>query len=85
LAKDFTYPNQQGYSSFGWGRRVCPGQQVAEQSLYITIARILWGFNIKKARHADGTEHTYDTYAVLLLPSDLTTVYRKLQYETIAV
>jgi cytochrome P450 len=75
LAKDFTYPNQQGYSSFGWGRRVCPGQQVAEQSLFITIARILWGFNIKKARHADGTEHTYDTYAVLHLLTLLTIVY----------
>ena len=40
------YPQPQGHSSFGWGRRVCPGQLVAEQGLFITVARILWGFKI---------------------------------------
>ena len=43
------YPQAQGHSSFGWGRRVCPGQLVAEQGLFITIARILWGFKISPA------------------------------------
>jgi len=27
---------------------VCPGVHVAERSLYINIARVLWGFNITK-------------------------------------
>ena len=40
------YPQAQGHSSFGWGRRVCPGQIVAEQGLFITISRILWAFKI---------------------------------------
>lgn len=43
------YPQTQGHSSFGWGRRVCPGQLVAEQGLFITISRILWGFKISPA------------------------------------
>jgi cytochrome P450 len=43
------YPQAQGHSAFGWGRRVCPGQLVAEQGLFITISRILWGFKISYA------------------------------------
>jgi hypothetical protein len=28
------------------GRRVCPGQHVADASLFIGISRLLWTFNI---------------------------------------
>ncbi|KAF7921622.1 uncharacterized protein EAE98_008469 [Botrytis deweyae] len=31
---------------FGFGHRFCPGSHVADSSLYISIARILWGFDI---------------------------------------
>ncbi|TGZ81033.1 cytochrome P450 [Ascodesmis nigricans] len=44
------YPNPEGHSSFGWGVRACPGKGLAEDSLFISIVRILWGFNITKAR-----------------------------------
>ena len=43
------YPQAQGHSSFGWGRRVCPRQLVAEQGLFITVSRILWAFKISPA------------------------------------
>jgi cytochrome P450 len=33
-------------AAFGFGRRLCPGQHIAKNSLYINIARILWAFNI---------------------------------------
>ncbi|KAL0059527.1 hypothetical protein AAF712_013726 [Marasmius tenuissimus] len=32
--------------SFGWGRRFCIGSHIAEGSLFIAIARIIWGFNL---------------------------------------
>lgn len=32
------------------GRRICPGKKLAENTLFITITQILWGFNISKAR-----------------------------------
>ncbi|OTA00033.1 hypothetical protein A9Z42_0029920 [Trichoderma parareesei] len=35
--------------AFGWGRRVCPGRYMADDNLFITIARILAVFNITKA------------------------------------
>lgn len=34
---------------FGYGRRICPGRHVARNSLWITIARLLWAFDIKPA------------------------------------
>lgn len=32
--------------SYGFGRRLCPGIHVAEASLFIIIARMLWAFDI---------------------------------------
>ena len=40
--------------TFGAGRRVCPGFHVAERGLFIAIARMLWGFELHRARSADG-------------------------------
>lgn len=34
-------------AAFGFGRRVCTGQHIAQNSLYINIARLLWTFNIE--------------------------------------
>ena len=41
-------PNDRDHFSYGAGRRVCPGVHVAEKSLYLNIARVLWAFNISK-------------------------------------
>jgi len=40
-----THPDQH-LCAFGFGRRSCPGKQIAENSLFIAIARILWAYNI---------------------------------------
>ncbi|EUC61108.1 cytochrome P450 family protein [Rhizoctonia solani AG-3 Rhs1AP] len=44
--------------AFGFGRRVCPGIHIAQQSLWITISNLLANFEISKARNADGLEIT---------------------------
>jgi hypothetical protein len=49
-----TYPNLQGFSAFGFGRRFCPGMNIAERSLYILTARIAWACHIEKKRDSDG-------------------------------
>ncbi|KAA1470664.1 cytochrome P450 [Dentipellis sp. KUC8613] len=36
---------------YGFGRRICPGRHVANQSLFIVISRMLWSFNF--APHTD--------------------------------
>lgn len=40
--------------TFGAGRRICPGMHVAERSLFLGIARILWAFDIVPKTGADG-------------------------------
>lgn len=49
------FPGERGYMTFGWGRRVCSGQALAEQGTWVTIARLLWGFRIQKKRRPDGS------------------------------
>ncbi|KAL8292083.1 hypothetical protein RQP46_001549 [Phenoliferia psychrophenolica] len=57
------YPGQWGHSAFGFGRRICPGMHLASNSIFINIARILWGFNLSKALDADGKEIPVDIMA----------------------
>ncbi|KAI0352103.1 cytochrome P450 [Trametes cingulata] len=39
---------------FGFGRRICPGMHMANQSIFIVIARLLWAFDITPEVDADG-------------------------------
>ncbi|KAJ9150668.1 Fumitremorgin C synthase [Pleurostoma richardsiae] len=52
------HPSKSGHSSFGWGRRICPGANLATNSLYIALAKLLWAYDILpiEGRH-------YDTFA----------------------
>ncbi|KAG1885942.1 uncharacterized protein F5891DRAFT_1004197, partial [Suillus fuscotomentosus] len=34
--------------TFGFGRRVCPGQHVANRSIFINTAVILWAFRLSE-------------------------------------
>lgn len=58
LARPF--PGERGYMTFGWGRRVCSGQALAEQGTWLSVARMLWGFRIEKARDGEGREIPVD-------------------------
>ena len=42
-----THPSKLGHSSFGWGRRICPGAELASNNLFIALAKLLWTFDIK--------------------------------------
>jgi cytochrome P450 len=41
------YPNARGSNPFGWGRRQCSGQPLAEQGLLFSLGRMIWAFNIQ--------------------------------------
>ncbi|KAL1882471.1 hypothetical protein Plec18167_002887 [Paecilomyces lecythidis] len=56
------FPGERGYMTFGWGRRVCSGQGLAEQGTFITVARLLWGFRIEKALDEQGNEIPVDIF-----------------------
>lgn len=48
--------SKRDHFSFGCGRRACPGTHIADHSLYLAIARLLWAFNIKPKVDVDGKE-----------------------------
>ncbi|KAE8366042.1 cytochrome P450 [Aspergillus caelatus] len=45
---------------FGYGRRVCTGRHIARNSLFVLVARILWGFDVQPPIGADGKPKTVD-------------------------
>ncbi|KAK3704007.1 hypothetical protein LTR37_014110 [Vermiconidia calcicola] len=48
-------PNDRDHFSYGAGRRVCPGVHLAEKSLFLNIARVLWAFDLSKKVDEKGT------------------------------
>jgi Cytochrome P450 len=53
-------PYERSHFGFGGGRRICPGMHVAERSMFINIARTLWGFNVDFKRDAKGEKIPVD-------------------------
>ncbi|KJA16708.1 hypothetical protein HYPSUDRAFT_47078 [Hypholoma sublateritium FD-334 SS-4] len=46
---------------FGFGRRVCPGQRVAEETIFLELATVAWGLNVQKQKDSDGKDIEIDT------------------------
>lgn len=40
-------PTKRGIFTFGWGRRACNGQPLAEQGIWFTIAELLWAYKMR--------------------------------------
>jgi cytochrome P450 len=47
-------PSKRDQFTFGAGRRVCPGMHVAERSLFLGVARMLWAFKFEPKLGAEG-------------------------------
>jgi len=45
---------KEGHVSYGFGRRLCPGRYVANNSLFIDIAIMLWAMKIERKKDASG-------------------------------
>lgn len=43
------FPGEKGYMTFGWGRRSCAGQALAEQGTHLSVARLLWAYRVQPA------------------------------------
>ncbi|GME23000.1 hypothetical protein NpPPO83_00009252 [Neofusicoccum parvum] len=53
-------PGEQTLFTFGAGRRVCPGQHLAERSLFVVVARWLWAFETAQAVGEGGAKVPID-------------------------
>lgn len=64
------YPNIKGFTTtFGYGRRVCQGQDLVEAELLVGIGGMAWACNINKRRDSAGNEipvpaHDYSTLLI---------------------
>ncbi|KAK0365067.1 hypothetical protein LTR94_008238 [Friedmanniomyces endolithicus] len=56
------FPNLQNYSAFGFGRRICPGLNIAERSLYILVSRVAWSCEISYQKTAAGDDIVPPSY-----------------------
>ncbi|KAK9379750.1 cytochrome protein [Kockiozyma suomiensis] len=56
LEKGASHPSKEGHSSFGWGRRICPGAGIASNNLFVALAKLIWAFDFKPI-----PGHKYDT------------------------
>ena len=56
------FPGERGYMTFGWGRRVCSGQALAEQGTWLTVVRLVWGFRIEPALDENGKPIPVDIF-----------------------
>lgn len=44
------YPNLNGFSQFGFGRRTCQGIPIVDQDLFLAMGGMAWAFDIRKRR-----------------------------------
>jgi len=49
-------PSKRDNFTFGAGRRICQGMHVAERSLFLGIARMMWAFDILPAKDEQGKD-----------------------------
>lgn len=45
---------EESHFTYGFGRRICVGRHVANNSLFIDIAMMLWAMNIERLTDVDG-------------------------------
>jgi cytochrome P450 len=57
--------NQEGHFTYGFGRRTCVGRNLANEELFMVMARMLWATNIERARDEDGNEIPLDVEAIV--------------------
>lgn len=52
---------EDGHSTYGFGRRICVGKHAANDSLFISIATVLWAVQFERACDENGKEVPLDT------------------------
>ncbi|KAH9175619.1 cytochrome P450 [Lactarius sanguifluus] len=53
--------HEEGHGTYGFGKRACVGKHLANDSLFIYIATVLWASTLERARDQDGNEVPLDT------------------------
>jgi cytochrome P450 len=51
----------EGHTTYGFGRRACVGKHAANDSLFVSIATVLWAVRLERPRDESGKEVPVDT------------------------
>jgi len=54
IAPGMSDTKEQGHFSFGFGRRICPGRHMADNTLFINIAVLLWATKFERKKDSSG-------------------------------
>jgi cytochrome P450 len=65
IVQDPAKMHDDGHSAYGFGKRACVGKHVANDSLFITMATVLWAANLERVRDQSGKEEPPDTDSFL--------------------
>ena len=57
--------NQAEHVTFGFGRRICVGKDLATESLFIDTVRILWATKLERTRDENGIEGPLDIETIV--------------------
>jgi cytochrome P450 len=57
--------NQAGHVTLGFGRRICVGKDLANESLFINTARILWAAKLDRSRDENGKQVPLDVETIV--------------------
>ncbi|KAI9664109.1 MAG: hypothetical protein M1821_007600 [Bathelium mastoideum] len=58
------------YTQFGYGRRVCQGQEVTEADMFVGVGAMAWLFNISKEVSGAGTDSGYESEVDSVMDED---------------
>ncbi|KAI9445683.1 cytochrome P450 [Lactarius psammicola] len=56
---------EEGHMSFGFGRRICPGRYVAEDTMGIDIATLLWAMRFERPSGVEGAQAESDVRTIV--------------------
>ncbi|KAF2199340.1 putative O-methylsterigmatocystin oxidoreductase [Delitschia confertaspora ATCC 74209] len=65
-----------GLNNFGFGRRICPGRHIASNSLRLSIARMLWAFDIRAEGKAPVVQESTFTAGFVSHPRKFGAVFK---------
>ena len=57
--------NQAGQVTFGFGRRICVGREMAYDSLFMSTVRILWAAKLERVRDENGKQAPLDIETIV--------------------
>ncbi|TVY28722.1 Cytochrome P450 monooxygenase [Lachnellula hyalina] len=78
------HPHKIGHNAFGWGRRICPGEALATNTIFVAVAKMIWALDFETV---EGETYNVDDYVggLTVRPRDFNCVVKVRGAERIKV